>query len=347
MKPHCSIIAINWNSAQDTIEFIASLWSQTYENFSLILLDNHSTDDSVDEIRQWLRMPRPIQGKFALRSALPGQIPLIELDWQGAENFKMQPDMPGKQVFLIKNEENLGFARAVNRGIMFARQQFDSTYFFLLNNDIFMEAHAVEKIIAAAQENPHYSVFQSAIFYYDVPQKIWNAGGRILPWGQTRYFRQLPQKKIYRTWSISGCALLLRRETVDTLGLLDERFFHGEEDLEYALRLKKNKQKSAVVTDSRIYHKVSMGANKQWAKRSDRLINAALNRFLNMKQYFPRWFWNIWRMVTLFYYFLLLLFMYRESVKNALKIIRLIYKYSGQISAVNPALLKEIQEKLK
>ena len=52
-------------------------------------------------------------------------------------------------------------------------------------------------------------------------------------------------------------------------------------------------------------------------------------------------------MITLFYYFLLLLFMYKESVKDSLKIVRILYAYSGRISEVNPRLLKEIQEKLR
>ncbi len=347
MKPHCSIIAINWNSARDTIEFVASLWSQNYENFSLILLDNDSTDDSLSKIKAWMKAPGRIPSGFELGKALPERIPFVEMEWQETDSFVLSENEPLRQVFLLKNERNLGFAKAVNRGLEFARKQFGSPYYFLLNNDIFIDASALEKIIAAAETNPEFDVLQSAIYYYDAPERIWNAGGRILPWGQTRYFRKMPQRKIYRTYSISGCALLLRKQTIDTLGLLDERFFHGEEDLEYALRLKKNGRKCAVVADSRIYHKVSVGANKQWARKSGRLINAALNRFLNMKTYFPAWFWKIWRVITLFYYFLLLLILYRESLRDSWKIIRLIYHYSGRISAVTPQLLQEIRDKLK
>ena len=347
MKPHCSVIAINWNGASDTIEFIASLWGQEYEAFSLILLDNLSTDQSVDEIKQWLSHPAPVSGKFEFKKNLPGKIPFTEMTWSQAQQFSLNSEEDKKRVFLIRNEENLGFAKAVNRGIRFAQEKLTSSYFFLLNNDIFIDAQAIGKIIETAEQHPEYAVLQSMIFYYDAPQTIWNAGGRVLPWGQTRYYRKIPNKKIYQTYSISGCALLLRKETVESIGLLDERFFHGEEDLEYALRLKKHGKQAAVVVDSRIFHKVSIGANKQWQKKSERLINAALNRFLNMKKYFPHWFWTIWRLVTLFYYFLLLLFMYKESVKDSLKIVRILYEYSGRISEVSPRLLKEIQEKLR
>jgi len=48
--PRVAIIVLNWNRAADTLECIDSLQRVTYQNFRLIVVDNGSTDDSVDTL---------------------------------------------------------------------------------------------------------------------------------------------------------------------------------------------------------------------------------------------------------------------------------------------------------
>lgn len=348
MKPHCSVIALNWNGAEDTIEFIASLWNQVYDNFTLILLDNHSDDGSVAQIKQWAENPVQPSSKFDLKNFISfKKIPLIEIEGVKIKEFRLPENFSNKGIILVRNESNLGFARAVNRGIKLAKRLFDSDYYFLLNNDIFIDKFAIQNIIASAEKYQEYIAFQSAIFYYDYPDKIWNAGGLILPWGQTKYFKKLTRQPLRRTYSLSGCALLLRRRTINEIGLLDERFFHGEEDLDYSLRIVKNGKKAGVVQNSIIYHKVSVAANVIWTKRIDRFINLALNRLLNMKSYFSPFVWKIWRIGTLFYYFILLQKIYKISIKRSVRILAKIYKYSNFVEKVDQKILKQFQDELQ
>lgn len=49
-KPHVSIILLNWNSADDTIDCLNSLQSLDYENYSIIVVDNASSDGSIESI---------------------------------------------------------------------------------------------------------------------------------------------------------------------------------------------------------------------------------------------------------------------------------------------------------
>jgi len=54
-KPaHVSIIILNWNGWQDTIECLESALNLNYAKFNIILIDNNSTDDSVERISNWL-----------------------------------------------------------------------------------------------------------------------------------------------------------------------------------------------------------------------------------------------------------------------------------------------------
>jgi len=49
--PRVSIIIINWNGWEDTIECMESLFQINYPNFDVILVDNASEDDSLEKIR--------------------------------------------------------------------------------------------------------------------------------------------------------------------------------------------------------------------------------------------------------------------------------------------------------
>ena len=52
-KPHVSIIMLNWNGWQDTIECLESVLKLEYSNFNVILIDNDSSDDSIIQIKNW------------------------------------------------------------------------------------------------------------------------------------------------------------------------------------------------------------------------------------------------------------------------------------------------------
>lgn len=47
MFPKVSIIILNWNGKEDTIECLESLKNITYPNYEILLVDNGSTDGSV------------------------------------------------------------------------------------------------------------------------------------------------------------------------------------------------------------------------------------------------------------------------------------------------------------
>lgn len=52
MKPRVYVLLLNWNGWRDTLECLASLQHLEYDNFSVVVLDNGSTDDSVKRIQE-------------------------------------------------------------------------------------------------------------------------------------------------------------------------------------------------------------------------------------------------------------------------------------------------------
>jgi GT2 family glycosyltransferase len=103
--------------------------------------------------------------------------------------------------------------------------------------------------------------------FYDKPEKLWFVGGEFLPvinkpfhvlygktdWGQI--------KDTQETKWVSGCCMLIKREVIEKIGVLDPDYFNNYEDVDYCLRAKKAGFEIAIVPNSKIYHKfaASMG----------------------------------------------------------------------------------------
>lgn len=51
-KPLVSVVIANWNRKDDLREAIKSIYNQTYKNVEIIVVDNHSTDGSIEMVRK-------------------------------------------------------------------------------------------------------------------------------------------------------------------------------------------------------------------------------------------------------------------------------------------------------
>jgi len=49
--PSVAIIVLNWNGWQDTIECLESLYQISYPNYEIIVVDNGSKDESIENIK--------------------------------------------------------------------------------------------------------------------------------------------------------------------------------------------------------------------------------------------------------------------------------------------------------
>ena len=84
------------------------------------------------------------------------------------------------------------------------------------------------------------------------------------------------------------------------MGLLTERFFFGEEDYEFCLRLRRSRSPIAVRFDAVIHHKVGSSIDKVAPGGAlGRYYIYYLNRFIDMRDYYPRPVWWLWRWLSL------------------------------------------------
>lgn len=223
------IILLNWNGCRDTMECIASCRRLTYNKYRLLIVDNGSIDGSED----------------AIRLACP-------------------------DVEFLQNGKNLGFAGGNNRGIEYALAQ-GADYIWLLNNDTIVAPMALKELVAVFADNDKAGIVGSKIYYYDDPDRVWFAGGRInYRQGTTGHIGEYTKDEgqygeVREVDYITGCSLMISREAIAAVGLMDERYFLLFEETDWNERVKKHGYTVLLAPKSHIWHKISRSLGERSA----------------------------------------------------------------------------------
>ena len=159
-------------------------------------------------------------------------------------------------VTLVSLPRNTGFAAGVNRGI---RECSGTDFFFLLNPDCVVLPNAIPRMVSFAQNRPGVGILGPRVFD-DLECKTIQPSCRQFPGLMTGLFnRHSLLTKLFKrnTFSrsylyvgedftgprsvdwVSGCAMLVRREVIEQLGVLDEGFFFFCEDIDFCWRAHK------------------------------------------------------------------------------------------------------------
>lgn len=167
---------------------------------------------------------------------------IIVVENQTSENFEnLSGDFP--TVLFLQNEINEGFTGAVNRGLREGRA-FNPDFYFVLNNDAVVEPGAVSALADGLARRPEAALAAPKIYQDPDKKTIWAAGGEVIFWkfmgrnrGQGKRDGGQYDREEFLDF-LSGCALMIRKDALEKLGALDERFFTYAEDLDFSLRAK-------------------------------------------------------------------------------------------------------------
>jgi len=111
MNPLVSIIILNWNGWQDTLECLESIYQINYPNYHVILVDNHSQDQSLEKIREYCQGKIATESKFYTYNPENKPLTLNELTKKEAEEEISKIEMPDNHLTLIKNDTKLRFCQ--------------------------------------------------------------------------------------------------------------------------------------------------------------------------------------------------------------------------------------------
>lgn len=162
---------------------------------------------------------------------------------------------------IIETGENLGFEGGNNIGIQYALEQ-GADYVLLLNNDTVVDSNFLAELVRTAESDQQIGIVAPKIYFFDAPDIIQYAGGKLSLWRGNGYSLREGEKDpglrgtIEATF-ITGCAMLIRRKVIEQVGLLDENYFLVVQDVDYSYRALQAGWKLAVCLDAKIWHKVS------------------------------------------------------------------------------------------
>lgn len=166
---------------------------------------------------------------------------------------------------LLKMGRNSGYAQANNAAIKKAKGR----HILLLNNDVVLETTDLERMLNVLNENQRLGAVGS-LLRYEAPF-IQHAGIRLghdgNNWVAFHQHRALPLSEWNRllAWEnplLTGACLLVKGEVFESVGLLDERFMNGYEDVDFGLRMREKGFQTRLVDDVVLLHSESMSGNR-------------------------------------------------------------------------------------
>lgn len=251
-----SIIIVNWNTRDILKECLQSVYQQTEGvDFEVIVIDNASDDDSVAMIKS---------------------------------------DFP--QVVLIENKENKGFATANNQGMAVAKGR----YCLLLNSDTVVLDNAITKTVEFADHqdktavvgcrvlNPDktlqptcfmfpslLNMFLSSTYLYKLFRRSKFFGRERLTWWQRDDVRQVDV--------VTGCFMLVSRQAIDQVGMMDESFFMYGEETDWCYRFKKAGWNVLFTPGAEIIH---LGGQSSAKVRGEMVVQLRIGILQFMKKHY-------------------------------------------------------------
>ncbi|OEU63623.1 MAG: hypothetical protein BBJ57_13315 [Desulfobacterales bacterium PC51MH44] len=81
-------------------------------------------------------------------------------------------------IVLIKNDKNIGFARANNVGIEWVLKNTNSEYIFILNNDTTIEKNTVDVLQKILRNKRDVGIVAPKIVMMEEPEKLWYGGAQ-------------------------------------------------------------------------------------------------------------------------------------------------------------------------
>lgn len=171
-------------------------------------------------------------------------------------------------VILIANKDNVGFSKANNQAMRLAQGE----YVLLLNPDTLVEADTFEKVVQFMDEHPDAGGL--GINMVDGKGNFLPESKRSLPTPEVAFYKifgltwlfpkskrfgkyhltYLDKDKTHEIEVLSGAFMLMRKEALDKVGLLDEDYFMYGEDVDLSYRIIKGGYKNYYYPEARIIH---------------------------------------------------------------------------------------------
>jgi GT2 family glycosyltransferase len=258
--PYVISVILNTNRRDDTLACLSSLTQSTYPNHSVIVLDNDSSDGSIEAIQE----KYPCTLIVSLEK---------NMGYAGNNNVGIEIALQEKAdwVFIL-NEDTVLNQNCIDK--------------------LVSEGEKDRKIGIVGPMVYHYDepeYIQSAGGMLGQYWESIHIAKNELDTGQMSTTHQVE-------W-VSGCAIMVRSEVVKDIGMLDARFFYYWEETEWCLRAAKAGHKIMHVPSAKLWHK---GVQRDYTPKPSLMYYDTRNHLLLLKKHHAPikvWFYTVFKII--------------------------------------------------
>jgi GT2 family glycosyltransferase len=236
-----SICIVTYQSRKFLEDCLRSIYANTDLLFEIIVVDNGSTDNVVQ---------------------------------------MLEDEYPKVQV--IRNPKNEGYTKPMNQ----AMRKAQGRYLIQLNPDTLVLPDSLKQLTAFMNENPNVGICGPKVLNSDATLQSPCRRGEPTPWAVITYFlglwRLFPKSRFFGQYllnyfdedithpvdGVSGSCMVVRREVIDQIGYLDERFFAYQEDADFCFRARQAGWQVFYVPNAKIIHYGGVGGSRVEPYRS-------------------------------------------------------------------------------
>lgn len=246
-----AILILNWNGAKDTMACLDSLLPNLDKSDYVFLIDNGSTENSIEQFEQYF---------FKLK------LPLVKC----AAHELIKGFNNENRFYLIKNSRNAGFGGGNNvvlKQLVFLPAKFE--FVWLLNNDTLVESQTLVSLRNTLTSDPQNAVAGSLILNLPKNGTIQCSGVKHYKFfGVSKLINKNKPLSVLNTSTnidfdyLNGASLMFSYKALQEVGFFDERFFLYSEEFDLQLRLQEHDYNLKLDLNSIVYHKLSGGTSK-------------------------------------------------------------------------------------
>jgi GT2 family glycosyltransferase len=226
MSTKVSIITLNYNQYEYTVECIKSLLLSDYNNFSIYLIDNGSTNENYNRLLE----------------SLP-------------KNNKLH---------IERLEQNIGYVGGINYGLKATEQQSD--YFLIMNNDTIIDPSAIKALVETAEKHQNNALVSGKVYNYDNKNNLQYIGNgkskkeiSLLEFPAYVKNRDEPDigqyDKEMEMGMLDDIFWIIPKKIIQSIGYYSTFFFLYGEQNDYALRAVKQGFKLIYTPKAKLWHK--------------------------------------------------------------------------------------------
>jgi GT2 family glycosyltransferase len=158
---------------------------------------------------------------------------------------------------------------------------------FVLNEDTILDPGCVRRLVDVGGQDPRIGVLGPMVYHHDEPGVIQSAGGKLSRYWESFHLAQnVTDTGQYSAphhvdW-ISGCAILVKRDVIDQVGMIDARYFYFWEETEWCLRASRGGWSIVHVPQAKLWHK---GVRRDYRPGPHVTYYATRNRLLTLSKH--------------------------------------------------------------